>query len=294
MIGRISIKIIGSVKRLKKNSHPLFLSSDFSDSPGQDIKLCLWGQQAGWVSGMQAGIRQVWEMLYVIAKYDNDSSSVVLHSTPKSSKRKLAKDDPNSSKILTRFAEHGVGKTCKFQSILELFEAKYSGNAEIEACVSSLSFQISNSSLVISGEQDVKHLRVDPQKLVYTGCGTCLRPLNQDKNHVYAQCSFCVANNPQYESTISHCYKPFTVCLRDAKGTVSIEVMHDGALRLFQGFPARQLAMQSREENLQNEFFRSVHDLLVSEKPRTFTLLCHTALDENGFVEHRHFSLRNC
>ena len=238
----------------------------------------------------QAGLKQVWEVTYLTAKYDTDTSSFVLHTTPKSHKKQLGEADPRASEILSRFVGHHNGQPLKFNTIRELYKANYSGTAELDAQVSSLTFNCGEDFLTLTGDFDPAKLTSVAHKLVYVGCRTCLRPLAQDKNSIYVRCVSCVASDPQYKAAVTYCYKPFTISLTHGKEVIEgVEVKHKEAFHLFRDFPARNLAFQKQKEL---EFFvETVQDLLRSGKLERFVLVCQTVVDENSFVEHRYISL---
>ena len=250
-----------------------------------------------WINQLQEGLGQVWEFQFLTAKYNSDSGCVTLHSTPRSTKSKLSPGDKNALSITSRFDETSE-QARKFANLRDLLEAKYSGLAEVEARISSVIFHCQDEVIVLDQTGSTRdRLKENLAKLVYIGCGSCLRVLEQDKNGIYGQCSYCVVTNPQYKYSIGHYYKPLTLSLGDAHVSVEVEAFNSVISRLFPDFPAKTLLKRtanaaSRDQSYVDSFVDSVNALVTKGIRCNALVACRVALDENSFIENRSFTLR--
>ena len=246
---------------------------------------------------LQEGLGRVWTFEYLTARYNQDAGCVSLHSTPRSTKTKLPPEDTNASLIMSRFDEN-VKKTRKFANLFDLLESKYAGLAEVKAEITSLQFQCESDDAIIlhktGSATDLLKEKID--KLVYVGCGSCSRALDQDQNGVFGHCSHCVVTNPLYKYTINYYYKPLRISLADSSASLQVEAFSRGVSRLFQDFPAKTLTQRTinalpRDENFVDSFVKHVGTLVKDVKCKAL-LACHVTLDENSFVENRTFTLQ--
>ena len=266
------------------------------ERPGEQIQLFLWGKQAAWINQLQEGLERVWEFQCLTAKYNTDTGCASLHSTPRSTKAKLPLEDNNARSIMSRFDE-GAKQARKFANLRDFLEAKYTGLAELEAGIISLQFNCENEVIIMDQtESATDQLKEKIDKLVYIGCGSCLRALVQDENGVYCQCSHCVATNPNYQYTISYHCKPLTMLLGDSHVSLQVKAFSRVISRLFHDFPAKTLAQRtayglSRDKSFVDSFVRYTEALVKGDK-RKVLVACHVTLDENSFIENRTFTLQ--
>ena len=246
---------------------------------------------------LQEGLGQVWEFQFLTAKYSSDDGCVTLHSTPRSTKSKLSPDDKNALPIMSRLNE-GSEQTRKFANLRDLLESKYSGLAEVEARISSIQFHCQDEIIVLDQTwSTIDQLRENLEKLVYVGCGSCSRVLEQDQNGVYGQCTHCVVKNPQYKYSIGHYYKPLTISLSDSHVSVEVEAFNSTISRLFRDFPAKTLLQRtahaaSRDQSYVDNFVDGVCALVSKGNKCKALVACRVALDGNSFIENRSLTLR--
>ena len=246
---------------------------------------------------LQEGLGRVWEFQFLTAKYSSDCGHVTLHSTPRSTKSKLPPEDKNAVAILSRFDE-GSEQARKFANLRDLLESKYSGLAEVEARISSVQFHCQDEVIVLDQMASTKdQLKENLEKLVYIGCSSCSRVLQQDQNGVYGQCSYCIVANPQYKYSIGHYYKPLTISLSDSYVSVEVDAFSSAISHLFLDFPAKTLLQKtayagSRDQIYVDSFVDSVDALITKGTQCKALVACRVALDENSFIENRSFTLR--
>ena len=246
---------------------------------------------------LQEGLGRVWEFQFLTAKYSSDSGCVTLHSTPKSTRSKLAPEDKNALSIMSRFDEDSE-QARKFANLRDLLESKYSGLARVEARISLVQFHCQDEVIVLDQMGSTKdRLKENLEKLVYIGCGSCSRVLEQDQNSVYGQCSYCVVANPQYKYSIGHYYKPLTITLSDSHVSVEVEAFNSAISRFFLDFPAKTLLQRtahavSRDQSYVDSFVDSVDALITKGTQCKALVACRVVLDENSFIENRSFTLR--
>lgn len=272
-----------------------FCLTVLAERPCDTIELVLWGRQTVWTNQLQEGLGQVWEFQFLAAKYSSESGCVTLHSTPRSTKSKLSPEDKNALSITSRF-DGGSEQATKFANLRDLLEAKYSGLAEVEARISSLQFYCQDEVIVFNKTGSTSdRLKENLDKLVYIGCGSCSRVLEQDQNGIYGQCPYCVVTNPQYKYSIGHFYKPLTLSLSDDHVSVEVDAFNSVISRLFPDFPARMLLQRTRaarDQGYGNSFVDSVNALVTKGRQCKTLVACRVVLDENSFIENRSFTLR--
>lgn len=246
---------------------------------------------------LQEGLGWVWEFQFLAAKYSSDGGHVTLNSTPRSTKSKLPPEDKNVLSIMSRF-DKGSEQARKFTNLRDLLELKYSGLAEVEARISSVQFHCQDEVIVLDQMGSLKdRLKENLVKLVYIGCGSCSRILEQDQNGVYGQCSYCVVANPQYKYSIGHYYKPLTISLSDSYVSVEVDAFNSAISHLFLDFPAKTLLQRtahagSRDQSYVDSFVDSIDALITKGTQCKANIACRVALDENSFIENRSFTLR--
>ena len=267
-----------------------------TECPSDKIELFLWGRQAAWLNQLQEGLGQVWEFQFLTAKYNSDNGCMSLHSTPRSTKSKLRPKDKNAQCIMSRF--HGGDKEAKkFANIRDLLESKYAGLAEVKARISSVHFNCQDEVITVDQNGSARdQLKENLHKLVYIGCGSCMRVLPQDQNGIYGQCSHCVVTNSHYKYTIAHYYKPLTVCLCDSHVSVEVEAFTSVTSRLFGDFPAKTLLQRTantslRDQSYVDSFVEHVGALVKGTVCKAVVACC-IEFDENSFIENRTFTLR--
>jgi hypothetical protein len=144
--------------------------------------------------------------------------------------------------------------------------------------------------LKVQNSEDVEVVRDWCHHLTYVGCSSCFRPLAQDKNEIYGQCSHCVYHKPGYNYKVARYYRTFTLSFKDSEGNIEVNVKHSAACKLFKGIQAKHL-IQSKNSCKVNEFVERVKELVSCREECRFIFSCHTILDENSFVVSRSFTL---
>ncbi|XP_031561539.1 shieldin complex subunit 2-like [Actinia tenebrosa] len=266
----------------------------FAESPDEEIIVSLWGRQAEWLNDLRTAEGTVWELQYLTAKHDASSESMVLHTTPKSTKSKLTEENLEAKRLLSIFGDFFFSEVKTFKSIKELLEAKFSGSAEISGFISTIVFYSdTNEALNIKSPQDAEALNEWLPRLTFIGCALCFRTLTKDKNQIYGQCKHCVHHKPDYTYRIERFYRNCTVRIKDSGVDIEVDVKHDSACKLFKGIEAKQLVKTKQHPNpcTFNNFAERVKELVSMREKCRFILSCHTVLDENSFVVSRTFTL---
>lgn len=287
--GRDSFQInflIGESSR----THFFFSFVVFAESPDKEIIVTLWGRQAEWLIDLRTAVGTVWELQYLTAKHDASSGTIVLHTTPKSTKTKLTEENLEAKRLLSILGDI-PSEVKTFKSIKDLLDAKFSGSAEISGFISAIVFYSdTNGTLNIKSTQDVEILNDCFPHLTYIGCALCFRPLTQDKNQIYGQCSHCVDHKPDYNYRVARFYRNFTVRMKDSGGDIEVDVKHGSACKLFKGIEANQLVKLHQKSCKIDEFLERVKELVSNREKCRMILSCHTVLDENSFVISRNFT----
>lgn len=222
------------------------------------------------------------------------SGALYLHTTPRTTRQKLAKHEQHAAEILGCFENSPSRKIQQFHSIRNLLEAKYTGLAKIIASIHSFVLHSKDIELVITTsdwEENFKKLELLSNNcvLLYLGCSACTRKLKQDSNGIYGQCMYCVNQTVNYTYSSSYYYMPFHICLRDNTGMIMVHVSPLAACKLLEQVPAKVFS-HKKGETFIKDFGILLKDLLFRE-PQEYVFECCAILDENSFVEQRTFNL---
>lgn len=268
-----------------------------AERPGDMIKLSLWGRQSQWMNQLQEGLGSVWEFQYLAVKYNADAGCVSLHTTPRSTKTKLITDEDRTAKLIGAQSHESANDRRKFSSVRDLLQSKYTGLAEIKADIASLQFHCGQDEIIVIDQttRSYNQLKYKIGKLVYIGCGSCSRALDQDHNGVYGQCVHCVTANPDYQYTVDYYYKPVRLLVRDACAALTIEAFSRVVSCLFKDYPAKssmrkQVDASSHDDSFVESFIAFLNSLVNGVKHKML-IACHVDVDENSFVKNRSFTL---
>ncbi|KAK3731476.1 hypothetical protein QZH41_013657 [Actinostola sp. cb2023] len=268
----------------------------FAQSPEDEVCVTLWGRQSEWLDSLRKAQGTVWELQYLTAKHDSTSGTMVLHTSPKSTKKKLNNDHELAKPLLSLLSDIPVDiKT--FRTIKELLEAKFTGNVEVNGRIHSMTFRsVENEALEVESCHDIEALEGWCHRLTYIGCATCSRALIQDKNKIYGQCTYCVFHKPGYNYALVRYFRNVTIRVKDADGVIEIIANHKSACKLFNGIEAKHFDQSTNNQISPKvrEFIETVRGLFSCDKLCGFILSCHTIRDENSFVMCRTFNLLDC
>lgn len=270
----------------------LFCFTVFAQSPNENICVTLWGRQSEWLDSLRKSEGSVWELQYLTAKHDSLSGSIVLHTTSKSTKKKLDANNKLAKPLLSLF--HDVLNDIKsFKTIKELLDAKFSGTADVHGHIDSISFRSEDEVLEVN-YHDVEALKDRCQRLTYVGCASCSRGLKQDRNKIYEQCEHYVHHKPGYNYAVKRHFRTIHLRVKDKDRIIEVIVRPESTRKLFKGIEANDLFLEGKFDQTSPKvlhFISLVKEIFSCDKLCKFILSCHTILDENSFVVSQTFEL---
>lgn len=247
--------------------------------------MTLWGRQSDWLDSLRKSEGSVFELRYLAAKHDSVTGVIVLHTTSKSTKNKLDADNEISKQLLSSFKDIPV-EIVTFNTIKELFQAKFNGSAEITGKIHSFLLRYKNEALEVDSH-NVEALEGWCNRLTYVGCASCSRALKQDKNGIYGQCASCVYRKLGHNYAVKRYFRNVTVRAKDRYNIIDVSVSHKAVCKLFQGMNPDDFCRRA----VSGAFVDLVKELLSEKKLCTFVIICKTVVDENSFVVSRNFAL---